>query len=272
MKLIGNEKREKSGGGHGRIVLILCLALAALLAVFVICVPHRAEVASVVMSCISELLIIFSFGSFMYSSARRAEAERMDKEERIIQYGGAMRRLIFEHMQLEDAFGKACELIESHSASVADEKSLLDEVDGIRERSYLETVLENKRKMCELYGIEFSVTSAAKLTGMDSVEIVSLFGNLLDNAVTAARGSGCDKPSVSGSVKEAAGNVLIELTNSKPRTVTMSKRDFRLRGGNARKGIGTGNIARIVNAHNGDIAVKDSGDSIYIRITMGVEA
>lgn len=128
----------------------------------------------------------------------------------------------------------------------------------------LDTVLTQKKETFDQYGILLTcMADAAQLDFISPSEQYSLFGNLLDNAIEAAKDLDEDRRYCVLSVGEKAGSIVIHEENEYAGRILMqnglpvtSKADTSLHG------FGTKSIRLIVKNHGGTYAVS-AKDGIY---------
>ncbi|MDD6798707.1 MAG: GHKL domain-containing protein [Clostridia bacterium] len=131
--------------------------------------------------------------------------------------------------------------------------------------SILNILLNDKKKYSALHNIDFQIyIGAVDLSFMDSVEITTVFGNLLDNAIEA-----CKK--VSGMrfihMKLDTYNefTCIHIENSKSGDIEWNgKRPISEKGRN--HGIGLLNVESVIQKYNGNIMLEECDDKFVCNI------
>ena len=143
-------------------------------------------------------------------------------------------------------------------------------VEGYTGIDFLDVVLSNKLDSCKKKGIHMSV-DAEKLTpfALSNTELVSLFANLLDNAIEASDRSESIHKDISISISNSGDSHLIRLSNSKSRQSHPIAEEFRTSKDNDRAhGQGHRIIESLVEKAKGTIDYKDSGDRFFVIITV----
>ena len=218
---------------------------------------------AVIVIVVLAVLCMLSFTAMLFMARRHLDLERERKLYETEQYRSMLKQLISERVSAECSLKQyAAEL----SGDNANKDELLHRLDSMSGSSVAEILVAHKRELSRKLGIEFDIEQNGRITALESVEIVMLLGNLLDNAIEAARTSGQKKPYVSGSISCIAGLLSIDLSNSKSETVTMHRRDYVV--GKPKKGIGTNQIASIIAAYDGKFTLRDAGDELRISIRL----
>lgn len=132
----------------------------------------------------------------------------------------------------------------------------------------LDCLLCEKERQCEKEGIEFvregGIFEEIKIS---EYELVSLFANLLDNAIEAARNA--EKKKVSIDIKKQQGFLKIVVKNTKLPAQKPLENSFQTTKRH-KKGHGIGNyiIREIVEKKSGRISYHDEGDTISVVALM----
>ncbi len=240
--------------------VVFGLYLCALICCFVAyCNQTEAVVTIVILAVLSAL----SFASLLFMTRRHLDSERERRGYEAEQYRSMLKQLIGERVSAETSLKQYAEEL---SGDNADREALMHKLDSMSGSSVAEILVAHKRELSRKLGIEFEVEQNGRITALESVEIVMLLGNLLDNAIEAARTSGKKKPYVRGSINCRAGLLDIDLSNSKSDTVTMRRRDYIV--GRPKKGIGTNQIASVIEAYDGKFTLRDAGDELRISIRL----
>lgn len=148
--------------------------------------------------------------------------------------------------------------------------------------SEIDALLAHKADDCSRLGIGFDVIITS-ITDIDwsMMEMISVVGNLMDNAIEAA--SLCATDAGSGAGADAAANEpfirarakwtndvwLLKVVNSKVNDIkpienmfATTKADF------SKHGIGLGLVKQIVKKYGGEIRFKDKGETFEVLITI----
>lgn len=134
----------------------------------------------------------------------------------------------------------------------------------------LDALLNYKEKVCEKkkISLEYRIAHFRNRT-MEDMEYISLFGNLIDNAIEAAELT--DARTISLDSKELKGMWIIKIANSKLSDVMPLDNNLKTTKADEKNhGIGTKVIKKIVDAHDGSLAMHDNGDSFEVVIGIPV--
>ncbi len=234
-----------------------------LFALFCCVAVYWNQSEAVITIAVLAALSALSFASMLFMTRRHLDSERERRLYETKQYRSMLKQLISERVSAECSLKQyAAEL----SGDNADREGLMHKLDSMSGSSVAEILVAHKRELSRKLGIEYAVEQNGRIIALESVEIVMLLGNLLDNAIEAARTSGRKNPYVRGSINCHAGLLSIDLSNSKSETVTMRRRDYIV--GKPKKGIGTNQIASVIEAYDGKFTLRDAGDELRIGIRL----
>lgn len=174
------------------------------------------------------------------------------REELIVQIEAIRREMQEGRLTEERALG-----LEAFSAKPISGNGIID-------------ALLSYKKACgqrEQISIEFDMQKLPPLSLSDT-ELVSLFGNLLDNAMEAAGKT--ENPWVKLESFTRGGQWLLKITNSKPAAEKPLESDMATTKG-AGHGLGTKIISKIVKRYKGVIEYKDLGEAFEAMAVFGIE-
>lgn len=139
----------------------------------------------------------------------------------------------------------------------------------IADMPFANALLCRKKQICLELNIEL-VLDINKIPDIISEkEMVSLLGNLIDNAIEAA--SKCDDRRITISSHVVKGQWIIKVANSKlPQLHPLDNGMTTTKADHINHGIGNRIIKRIVNTNKGVLREHDSGDMFEVFITMPV--
>lgn len=128
-------------------------------------------------------------------------------------------------------------------------------------------LLSDKKRTAEINNITFEIEiSAADINFMKPVDITTLFGNLIDNAITANKN--CRTKGYIGLfIKDYKEMVSIRIENSIEKPVLI-KNGTIIHDKRGRQGIGLLNIQKCVDAYDGSITYKCSGQLLTCDIFL----
>ena len=136
----------------------------------------------------------------------------------------------------------------------------------------LDTVLMEKKLLCEKYHIRFSfVGDGGSLAWMDEVDVYSLFGNMLDNAIESLREEPDeDKRLISLRIYSHRRMLYIEADNyySTPLLYRAGELQTSKRQEPGMHGFGLKSIAYIVNAYKGDLLISTENQHFILQIML----
>lgn len=189
-----------------------------------------------------------------YQELAHKQTQR-EKEISVIRHDIANHINVIEEMQKDDAGQKLLEKIDKANRNMT----------GI---PVLDCVLREKTMLCEKHSITF-IKSGTVIgeTGITEYEFVSLFANLLDNAIEAAQKT--EKKYVELKIEKQQGVLMITVSNSKQEKQRPLENEFGTTKKDKRKhGIGNRIIRDIVEAHGGRVTYHDQGDVMKVVALM----
>ena len=134
----------------------------------------------------------------------------------------------------------------------------------------LDCLIREKTMLCEKNGIVFirEGTTIGETT-ITEYEFVSLFANLLDNAIEAAQKT--KQKYVELKLEKQQGVLKITVSNSKPAELRPLENDFDTTKKDKKKhGIGNRIVRDIVELHSGRITYYDEGETMRAVVLMQV--
>lgn len=134
-----------------------------------------------------------------------------------------------------------------------------------------EALIADKKTKCEQLGIRFEdeIRALPDPAVMQEMDMISLMGNLLDNAIEACEASRQESPYLRFSSVIRKKVWLIEVTNSKNEKQTPKKDGMKTtKEDKASHGLGMGIIHSIVSQYNGSITMTDQGDTFETKAQL----
>lgn len=128
----------------------------------------------------------------------------------------------------------------------------------------LDSLLAYKKMICDAEGIEFDITAVGdsmQHTGLSEIEISSLFGNLIDNAINACRKLDPEKRRIKLSIRKMSDMMNIRIENDRAAIVEEKKDD-------ESRGLGLPRIKSIVDAHDGVCTIKPEANRFIVEILL----
>lgn len=126
-----------------------------------------------------------------------------------------------------------------------------------------EALIADKKGKCEQLGIRFEdeIRALPDPAVMQEIDMISLMGNLLDNAIEACQASGQEKPYLRFSSMIRKKVWMIEVSNSKSSGLSPKKEGMKTtKEDTLNHGLGIGIISSIVSSYNGSLFMEDHGD------------
>ena len=191
-----------------------------------------------------------------YKELAQKQAQR-EKEISIIRHDIANHMNVMEEMQKDDAGQKLLKKLDKANRSMT----------GI---PVLDCLIREKTMLCEKNGIVFirEGTTIGETT-ITEYEFVSLFANLLDNAIEAAQKT--KQKYVELKLEKQQGVLKITVSNSKPAELRPLENDFDTTKKDKKKhGIGNRIVRDIVELHSGRITYYDEGETMRAVVLMQV--
>lgn len=252
----------KHHGKHFKIVLIIfCILDIGALAFGgwrIMCAAFLAGVY-IVISAIkqnnqNEKYLREQFSYYRELALKQAQRE---KEISVIRHDIANHMNVLEEMQNDDKGQRLLKKLDKANRSMT----------GI---PVLDCLIREKTMLCEKNGIVFTRegTTIGETT-ITEYEFVSLFANLLDNAIEATKKT--EKKYINLSVEKQQGFLKILVSNSKPVNQNPLENDFITTKKDKKKhGIGNRIIRDIVELHGGRITYHDEGKELRVVVLMQI--
>lgn len=131
-------------------------------------------------------------------------------------------------------------------------------------------VLRNKKIVCEKHGILFNYSILfPKRTALSNSVLISLFSNLLDNAVEGCVASLASNPQITLSIDYKGDFLIIYMKNTKISSRSFDNHKIKTtKEDSLSHGFGLSIIENIVNLHDGFCEWKDNGNCFESRIML----
>lgn len=134
-----------------------------------------------------------------------------------------------------------------------------------------EALIADKKTKCEQLGIRFEdeIRALPDPAVMQEIDMISLMGNLLDNAIEACQVSGQEEPYLRFSSVIRKKVWMVEVSNSKDPGLSPKKDGMKTtKEDRASHGLGMGIIQSIVSRYSGSITMDDHGDSFETKAML----
>ena len=259
--------------------------LAALLAFWYICARENlSDSNQIIIACISVLLLLSAvmlFITYRRNIARESEYIRAISENRILQTEKTYYDIL-EHQNSQL-------MLYAHDArkhlfaigNLSDDPQISDYIDRLLDRlgSYtrnchsgnkiLDVLINKYVTECELYGIDFRYdVKPCNLSGVDDIDIVSILGNLMDNALSAAASS--EEKSISlETTWRNAYNVVVITNSCDKRPVAVGKKLRSTKEEDGMHGHGLTSAALTLKKYGGDYSWEyDEEKHLFTTVVM----
>lgn len=137
----------------------------------------------------------------------------------------------------------------------------------------LDTILTEKFLYCKKHKIIFSaIVDGEKLNFINSIDLYSLFGNAIDNAIDAVKKVKYEKRTITINVKEKNKNLIIHIENHCSEEVEFDKDGYPIsRKDKVYHGYGSKSIQYVCKKYGGKAVFKKSGDTFTLNIAIPKE-
>lgn len=169
--------------------------------------------------------------------------------------------------------GRPSEAIAFATAELETSQRLTDQVIGAVSEPVLAALLLGKAAEASERGVELVVTSDAEVSenlpsGLDSRDLVTILGNLIDNAIDASAGS--EPAKVSVTVRRASDELWVRVADSGPGLDAAGSENAFRRGWSTKKGdpvvgrgLGLALVGQAVRRARGSIEVSNEGGAVF---------
>lgn len=134
-----------------------------------------------------------------------------------------------------------------------------------------EALLVDKKIRCADCGIEFRdrIITLPEESSIKEMDLVSLTGNLLDNAIEAAVSSGCVTPFVEINSTVSRNIWILRISNSKSADISLDYNNMRTtKKDKNNHGLGIGIVRSLVSLYDGKLNITDNGTSAEISVYL----
>ncbi|WP_167322312.1 sensor histidine kinase [Rhodococcoides kroppenstedtii] len=162
--------------------------------------------------------------------------------------------------------GRTEQAVEFATQELALSQNLIDRLMSTVQEPAVAALLLGKVSQAAEQGVELTVTEDTALADTDAVarrELVTLVGNLIDNAIDAAKQS--DEAWVEVSVRETDTDVVVEVADSGPGMDADALARARTRGYSTKsgsRGLGLALVSQVIHRHGGTLSSDASAGSV----------
>lgn len=231
-------------------------------------------IAFLMMTVVVVLLVMFGQTN---KWARKYSEERIISEslKREVQYNSEIETIALTVRQLKHDYSNHISVIASLTADgdidglrkyMDDYSSEYGSIDryAITGDNMLDSLLSYKRMICDAERIDLRVSALGEnmsTTGLSAVELSSLFGNLIDNAINACKKLEPEKRLIILSIRKMADMMSIRIENERVEEPQRPDQD-------EKHGLGLPRIKSIVEAHNGICTIMPDKDRFTVEILL----
>lgn len=229
-----------------------------------------------VVACILALYIQFNLHQVFMLESENRTIDRIRQEERK-QYEITKNTMESLNIRLHDAKHKLTAYHDSVLSAVSTEVEELERDIGVYDsiikigNEVLDVLLIEKSIKCQAKGIRFTCSGDySSLSFMATMDLYSLFGNAVDNAIEAVENLENEKKIIDVSVEQRGGLVFINFTNYFNGKLTLQgglPQTTKTEGVETH-GFGMKSMKRIAERYNGDLTVSTRGELFCLNIYL----
>ena len=132
---------------------------------------------------------------------------------------------------------------------------------------FINAILNSKLTIASEYGIRVMCTSSNNIDGIDDIDLCNLLGNILDNAIEAAKC--CKNGYIEVSIRSDENKVLVIVSNTISESVIKRNNELKSTKKNTqRHGYGVKTIRSIAEKYNGSAKFYEEGELFYCQVMM----
>lgn len=133
----------------------------------------------------------------------------------------------------------------------------------------IDAILDAKYKIAIDEKIEVSYRILfPKNVKIDSIDFVTVVGNLLDNAIEASREMDIEKRTIKVLIKCDGNNLIIEVENNYSENSVLRKNQVTTKQDKISHGLGLKNVRKVVNKYNGEMFLKTENHIFQVKILL----
>lgn len=270
----------------GLIIFILSISFFAVVLIHAVLINIESAFMHSDMLILSEIgiivLVIVSFYMTYYLSKSNAEAERLrmvrQQEEYRISYAlnikeqyEEIRRMrhdmkqnfaVISTLHREHKYDEANEYV----SRVSDNLKKFEMVVDVH-NDFINAILNSKLSIASQYGIRVICALSSNIDGIDDIDLCNLLGNILDNAIEAAKH--CKNGYIEVSIRSDENMVLVIISNTIAESVLNQNKELKsTKKDSARHGYGVKTIRSIAEKYSGTASFYEEGDMFFCQIMM----
>ena len=270
----------------GLIISILSISFLAVALIHAVLINIENAFMHSDMLIISEIgiivLVIVSFYMTYSLSRSNSEAEQLrmirQQEEYRISYAKNIKEQYEEIRRMRHDMKQNLAVISAlyrehkyneaneYAGRVSDNLEKIEMVVDVH-NDFINAILNSKLSIASEYGIRVICVSSSNIDGINDIDLCSLLGNILDNAIEAAKH--CQNGYIEVSIRSEENAVLVIIANTisesvldKNKELKSTKKDFSCHG------YGVKTIRSIAEKYKGTASFYEEGDMFYCQVMM----
>lgn len=171
---------------------------------------------------------------------------------------------VLETLLAENRTSEAIEYIRAGRSAISRIEVLIDVGND-----FVNSILNSKLGIAKERGIEVICSSVKDISGIEAVDLCTLLGNLLDNAIEAAEQCPPEKRLIEVKITSTAEKIVIHAMNSINSSVLSENSDLKSTKKNPLEhGFGVKSIYLIANKYAGTVNYFEDGDTFSCRVVL----
>lgn len=270
----------------GLIISILSISFLAVALIHAVLINIENAFMHSDMLIISEIgiivLVIVSFYMTYSLSKSNSEAEQLrmirQQEEYRISYAKNIKEQYEEIRRMRHDMKQNLAVISAlyrehkyneaneYAGRVSDNLEKIEMVVDVH-NDFINAILNSKLSIASEYGIRVICVSSSNIDGINDIDLCSLLGNILDNAIEAAKH--CQNGCIEVSIRSEENAVLVIIANTISESVLDKNKELKSTKKNfSCHGYGVKTIRSIAEKYKGTASFYEEGDMFYCQVMM----
>ncbi len=171
---------------------------------------------------------------------------------------------VLETLLSENRTSEAIDYIRSGRSAITKTEVLVDVGND-----FVNSILNSKLSTAKQLGIEVICSSVKDISGVEAVDLCTLLGNLLDNAIEAAEQCPLEKSLIEVKITSSDNKLVIQVTNSIKCSVLNENSELKSTKPNPLKhGFGVRSIRLIAKKYSGTVKYFEEDDTLSCRVIL----
>lgn len=171
---------------------------------------------------------------------------------------------VLESLILDNRTAEAVEFIRAGKSSITKTEVLVDVGND-----FVNSILNSKLSTAKEHGIEVICSSVKDISGIEIMDLCTLLGNLLDNAIEAAEKCSPEKRSIELKITSSEGKIVIHILNSIKSSVLSKNSEMRsTKNDSADHGFGVKSIRLIAGKYHGSVNYYEENDTLNCQVVL----